>query len=916
MGPRVVAHWRRTDLPDARDVYANSHADLQQAVDKAIEEYRRFQRAYAVTPITADATARIQVGLLAVATSTAAGAAVGGPYGAAVGSILGVVGGTAAALAGGTAYERSLEHGRAHARSLLRRHRHAILGGLSYDELQALPPEQLRDRFVGATSALQDALAQSRNGPARDFAVDVLLDTLVNTTSTQLDQAVLREEDIAEFSSFARDLQKDLDELGEQLDRRLDDVETSMDGVAESVADLEGSVENLGERMEVLGSDQALVAEFIFDLMPPSRKANALRRGFLADRFRCRDRQDDCDAAKLRNLKDALIDLFDADAKREQRQRELAGYVRELGEVAAAVGNLSDIATNLGVNSPELRDLARYSGGGSQAFKQYVAQDYLGAFATVTGLLGPRRDPDAERFSILVGYLDRQFSQVNAKLDRVLDNQVRILEGLASVSEQIAAGFQGMDRTLSRMEFEQQRTGDAVRTLVWTPWRACSGVYDQAMTREPDGRYAWLDPESFTFTSEAALRDVIQSVGETQVLRCLTQMQDALASLRAAETFGNFVQLDWVLGKWVGSEIPEFETQAEKTTLQDYAQGVVLPARTNMAGFVEAHSGLSFASAFAMLTHGVESTDDWRALVEEYKSGRRSFVCWSGPGPHARLYELLCPELGDGTPDENAAVLLSSQVVADVVNDIAKWVLVMAQFADIRDQVTGRWVCTDPVSGDWRSCYEMLLDAAERSDWNIRRSTGEDLVEDAIAMLDVAIAAYAMVYGPMAANHIVDRIGSGRMDGRLIEALRRNSYLAANVAQLLLEERYTARTAGRGRRQRSLTWYGRAYEVALTDRVANLSLLERAFGDDLVFGKGDAGPQIGVHADGEMAMIDLPAPGAFVAGRLRLPPRYYELLATRNRLADRLYEYRMLDGLTESERLGLGVAFGAVAAAR
>lgn len=729
VGPRVTAQWRPIDPSDARAVYANSPTDLRQAVDKAIEEYRAFQRDYAVTPITADATARIQVGLLAVATSTGAGAVVGGPYGAAVGSILGVVGGTASALAGGIAYDRSLEDGRAHARSLLRRHREAIVGaGLSYDALRALSPAQRRERFVGATSALQEALAQSSDGPAREFAVDVLLDTLVNTTSAQLDQAVLRDTDSAEFLSFARDLQYNLDELGERLDSRLSDVETSVDGVAASISELQASVGTLGDRMAVLGSDHALVAKFLFDLMPPSRKAHALRQGFLADRFRCRDRHHDCDAAKLRNLKAALIEQFDADAKLEQRKRELVTHVRELGEVAAAVGSLSDIATNLGVNAPGLRDLARYSSGASKAFQQYVTQDYLGALATVTGLVGPRRDADAERFSILMGYLDQQFSQLNAKLDRVLENQARILDGLASVSEQVAIGFEAMDRTLARMEFEQQRTGDAVRTLVWREWQACSGVYDEAMAREPDGGYSRIEPESLTFASEAALRAVIESIGETQVPACLAQMQNSFGSLRAAEIFGNFMQLDWVLGKWMRSALPELETQAERTTLQDYVQSVFLPARTNAMGFVEAHSELSLADAFAMLTQGIYSTDGWRALVAEYKSGRRDFVCWSGPGPDARLYPLLCHESGSGNPDGNATVLLSSQVAADVVNDIAEWVLVMAQFADIRDQINGRWACTEPVSGSWRSCYESLLDASEGEDWDIGRSTGEELI--------------------------------------------------------------------------------------------------------------------------------------------------------------------------------------------
>ena len=56
------------------------------------------------------------------------------------------------------------------------------------------------------------------------------------------------------------------------------------------------------------------------------------------------------------------------------------------------------------------------------------------------------------------------------------------------------------------------------------------------------------------------------------------------------------------------------------------------------------------------------------------------------------------------------------------------------------------------------------------------------------------------------------------------------------------------------------------------------------------------------------AEIPLPPPEAFVNGQLKLPPRYYDLLATREQLVDRLYSYRIIENLPSEERAAVAVA--------
>lgn len=880
LGPHVVKQWRRDNgiVVDAPD------ADLQtsrEVLEKLFADYERLRNAYD-TAGSAGQSLAVAAGLgVRFIPNTAGKVASAG--------LLALV------TAGNEEIERVAGH---RVRQLLKERKAAILEatGLTYEALRQSGPEAIRAAFTDNVTLLQDV----RDGNALDseswnVAMELLVDAVVNSTERQIDLIETYTDGTERLGAEVAALAVGLHGLETDLDARLQVAEAALPRIGDAVQAFQAAVVNLDDRLATVETNQAVVADFIFDSMPSARKAEALRAGFMARRFECADGSDACEAA---GLKAALIGQF-------EKKAELDALVGDVASVAGAVNDVYAVAANLGIDSPEMNDLVRYGNAAAGAFTQFAAGDYLGALASATSVFGRRTDPDAERFAAMMSYLNREFTRINLKLDRisakldlVLENQARLMDAMVALSEQMQSRFRRVDRSLGRLEFEQERLSDGVRSLIWDDWKACHAVYLRAMERNLDGAHAFIDPDTLLLTSERHLQRIVSTAGETLVLPCLETMQGNFASLNALERFGNFIDLDWVVANRLGAAAPEFPVDPEewRTRLDAFKRNVFAPALAHAVRFVDGRDATSFADAFAALTRPVVSTDDWRATAAA--ADAVDFTCWNAEqAAHERLFPLLC-SAGAGDPNANARRLLESPILADVVNDIADWVLVVAQFADLRDQRRSTWLS-----------YRDLFDAAQRDALDVRNSPGEDLIARSMAVLDVAIASYAMIYGPLAADRIVADVEAGTTEEGSIAALRQNPFLAANTIQLLLEGRYRARFGGDGRHRPTKSAYRAAYEMALSKRSARFVLLEELFGDDLAFEAGEDGsPGVVLQAGDETAVLPVPTPAAFTEGRLLLPPRYYELLATRSRLVDRLYEYRILDDFEGPERAFLGVA--------
>jgi hypothetical protein len=761
-------------------------------------------------------------------------------------------------------------------RQLLKSKEDKILAelGLSFEQLKA-DPQNAQKAFSEGVEIFQDL----RERAGGDEAIwrqsqDLIVQTLVNTDRAQWDLIDVNEENIELIADYVVDLAVELEDFKIEVNERLDKLNTAFNNLSGKVADLEIAVIDLDDRVVNLENDQAVIADFILDQMPPSQKVHALRdRGFLASRFACEEGQSTCEGSELR---DSMIARFEKEADLQEI----------LGDAAAAVGALTTvgkIANDLGIASRELNDAVQISNAAFGAFSGFMTGNYLGAVSSITGVFSKPTDPDAERFKILMNYLQRQFEQINAKLDAVLENQVKIMDAVRQVSEQMQEGFLRLERQLANMDFEQRRLSRGVRELIWTDWRNCYLVFDRSV-RGIGASKPYVDPSTLYFASEDALFAIIKNSGDA-ARDCLVTMQADMASLSATQRFGNFVDLQWVIDERLTSDaaLPDGDSAEWRDLLLRFQQEIFRPTKSHFDRYVQKNSGLGYADAFAMLSRPMTTTDDWRSGVDF--AVENPFHCDDRTGPNARLKLLLCPFNG-ASADFTAARLLDSPVLADIVKDIADWVLVMAQLADVRDQQAGAWVR-----------YEELLSNAEAGELGDGDSTGELMVEAAISVVDFAIASYAMVYGPDVASLLLEDFQSGGdAAAKALDLASANPFLGHNLMQLFLEKRYSEVFPEEGRLRPSRTSYRAAYELASKEQPARFLLLNGLFGTDLKFAPGKKGaPALSLSSGGKEVLLPLPAPGEMVSGRLSWPARYYELLATREQLADRLIGYELLD---------------------
>lgn len=875
-GPQVVKQLRKKtsfSVPQS----SLSKAERSVAVEKTYQKYVEMRSAYASAQNAGEWLS------LGVGGSAALVAAVAGPQ--ATVTIPALLVGAALTTLIDVGNEELEAVSQIQLRRFLKSKEQEILAnlGLSFEEMKA-DPEKAKEAFADGVQVFQDL----RDRAGGDEAVwkqsqDLLVQTIVNTDRAQWDAIQQNHQDIELVADFVVDLAEDLEAFKSEVNDKFEALETAFESISSAVVDLEVAVVDLDNRVVNLERDQSVIVDFIFDQMPPDQKVRALRdRDFMASRFACPEDQDTCERSDLR---EAMIVRFEEEA-------ELQGLLETATTAIGTLNTVGKIANDLNIASPELNEALRIGNAAFGAFTGFMTGNYLGAISSVTGLFAKKSDPDAERFKIMMMYLQQQFKQINAKLDAVLENQVKIVEALNSLSEQMQKGFLRVERKLANLEFEQRRTSLGVRQLIWDDWKTCYSVYKRA-TRQTGGSFNHLDPTTLYFKDERAMVEVRSNVGQA-ALQCLVTMQTNMDSLSATKRFGNFVDLQWVIDERLttAATLPDGDSDEWRSLLMRYQQDVFTPARARLNLVVQTDEMFGYADTFARLARPMATTDEWRTGIEFV--AQNNFDCENTEALDARLASLLC-SFGGSPPDQAAARLLDSPILADVVNDIADWVLVMAQFADVRDQNAGKWIS-----------YDDLLSLAEAGSVNSESSTGELMVESAVSVVDLAIASYAMIYGPDVAEELMRELNSGdeALAASAIDLATANPFLAQNTVQLLLESRFAVNFPDARGPRPSKTGYRAAYDLASKNAVGQFLLLEGLFGSDIKFTLTEDGdPSIDLSVGDKKLVVPLPAPGQMVRGQLKWPARYYELLATREQLADRLIGYRLLDGLEQNEQI-------------
>jgi hypothetical protein len=189
--------------------------------------------------------------------------------------------------------------------------------------------------------------------------------------------------------------------------------------------------------------------------------------------------------------------------------------------------------------------------------------------------------------------------------------------------------------------------------------------------------------------------------------------------------------------------------------------------------------------------------------------------------------------------------------------------------------------------------------------------------------IDAATASYSLYYGDITARATLDALGLETTDqmndsekAKILDLRKRarillsnNSFLAENVATLLLRDKYGSKSAN-GKRVNVNPVSKQGYETALEYAIANKQdrfyMLNLLFGEDLEFSADDKTGTIFLSVAwsdvGERIYAPLPTPEMFMAGRLSYPPQMSRLAEVKNRILERLLDYRFISGLKPEEQ--------------
>lgn len=328
--------------------------------------------------------------------------------------------------------------------------------GLSASQLRSMKPDDLRRKVADLKIGGQTLGEALKNSPesldmlqanAVDIATHIGVEALAKATGTAADVETIKTE--------LSDMEKKIHDYQEEVKVHLIGVETR-------VAGLEQATQAAAEKLDVLqgevrGQAKAIrtLAEISYSGWTTGQKLQAVQGGLFPD--------------LTEKQKGALIESLKADQARETMA---AG----LQQAAQDFGNLASIASNLGLPGGTVQGLQ-----GAQKVATGIAQfatgDYLGAVASLTSLAGlGAPDAASERHAAMMKYLEQHFSLVNAKLDRVIDLQVKTLQAVIVLADQQRSFRLEVLSQLDRIEETVLRSETLLKAVLLNEWKECDAL--------------------------------------------------------------------------------------------------------------------------------------------------------------------------------------------------------------------------------------------------------------------------------------------------------------------------------------------------------------------------------------------------------------------------------------------------------
>lgn len=778
--------------------------------------------------------------------------------------------------------------------------------GLTFDVLATKSPSEIMQAIdkVDEFKAMKDKL--NDDPKARALFENSIIDTIKNVSKATLQQVAQNTGDVNElqnrmakmdrkFSRFVDQTNSALTELSDQLGQTQIDIERANRSIDQLRRDTNKNTEQLQALSEVAFSNGSAHDRLIL-----------LNGGYLKDVLSEPDRN-------------ALIDSVKSQAKKEE-------IVAQMGTIVNDFSKVSRIASNIGLPLPdEINQAIAFAETASKAISDVVSGDYLGAIVGITGLFGPPRpDPAALRHQQLMNFLKENFAQINEKLDRIIEGQQKIMQGIAALSEQAAEYDRALHERLDRIEFQLDTIQAIVRENLYRPLGTCGDTRQQIINRignedttktfrilgtssgissgvKPCAEYLralfyqTFDPDRFD-VSPLAIR-FSRNAGNTG--------QFAISQETQNKYFDNPTIKKFLENQYKPQSI-FFLNQSTKFQLKPHTALAVLalPAR-NIASVNKKLS--LFTNSSPACSKGTLLSDPLLALA-----------CFQNGKPTPSRLNI--PENSSSTlediADQRSINLLNNVLAHDDTATLAEWALFYAPLYDIYDFKDNR------IPASERDLFNLLADESFAKN----TPNGQILLRGALRVITVSLAQMNMLYGDVTAKMVFQNLwdsankkflpAPGIPDNckpgaendckfadlsspqQAFLIFKNNPYVQRNVLMLGLNE--TSKLNGPGQN----IAYDSALEWMKTAAENVDGQLRAAFGEGWEFknlikeGLDKDGKKVNIKFPAAVIYgvdITLPTVDDFNNREFSYPYTLRRMLATRDLIANRIADYEAID---------------------
>ena len=217
--------------------------------------------------------------------------------------------------------------------------------------------------------------------------------------------------------------------------------------------------------------------------------------------------------------------------KAEQRKQQ---FIATTGNALNVAKQLQTIAARVGFSDPNVAKALDYASVAQTAISQAATGNYIGAALAVTGLFGGGKpDPEQQRFAQLMGFLQ----EMDKKLNQIIDLQIKTLEAIQGLSNQLADLDRRLNERLDRIAWEVKLISQNLKDLTWSKYQSCNTAWFDRSSGE-----AKFDDNTLQFRSAKDLRRYVEE-RRAKAIECANLLDDLFQSIKTDQVFGQLLSL-------------------------------------------------------------------------------------------------------------------------------------------------------------------------------------------------------------------------------------------------------------------------------------------------------------------------------------------------------------------------------------